>query len=151
MPVNLFPSKILEAQLEDALRFLGSDEHQPAQKLQEKLGRITRMLGTITAAVDAQCDQRLRISTPPGNPQPGPSSTYSNHQQLSTPDVFSSTLMGTVHPALLNSSLRIKQNRFQGVLLVSDHWNQKVHGRGSCQGRLRVSDPKRNEKDDGRA
>ncbi len=88
MTVNLFTSKILEAQLEDPIRFLGSDEHPPAQKLHEKLGRITRMLGTITAAVDAQCDQRLRISTPPGNQQPGPSSIYSNHQQLSTPDVF---------------------------------------------------------------
>ena len=76
MTANLFTSKILEAQLEDAIRFLGSDERPPAQKLHEKLGRINRMLGTITVAADAHCDQRLRISTPPGNQQPGQSSKY---------------------------------------------------------------------------
>ncbi len=37
----------------------------------------------------------------------------------------------SIEQVLLDSSLRIKQNYFQGVLLVSDHWNQKVHWRGS--------------------
>jgi hypothetical protein len=79
MTVTLFTSKILKAQLEDAIRFLGSDEHPPAQKLHEKLGRINRILATIsTAAVDAHEGQRLRFSTPPGNQQPGPSSVYLN-------------------------------------------------------------------------
>ncbi len=78
MTVTLFTSKILKSQHEDAIRFLGSDEHPPAQKLHEKLGRINRILATITAAVDAHEGQRLRFSTPPGNRQPGPSSVYLN-------------------------------------------------------------------------
>jgi hypothetical protein len=88
MTVTLFTSLILEDELKDSICFLKSDEHQPAQKLHEKLGRINRILVTITAAVDAHEGQRLRFSTPPGNQQPGPSSIYLNHQQLSTPAVF---------------------------------------------------------------
>jgi hypothetical protein len=77
-----YTSKILEAQLEDAIRFLGSHELPPAPKLHETLDRITRMpvLGTMAAAVDANCAARLGISTQPGNPQPGPCSAINlNH------------------------------------------------------------------------
>ena len=90
MTATLFICPILEDQLKDAIRFLTSEEHTPAQKLHEKLGRIKRILATITAAVEAHADTRLRYSTPPGlgNMQPGPSSIYVNHQQLSTPAVF---------------------------------------------------------------
>lgn len=88
MTATRFTSPILEDELKDAIRFLKSDEHTPAHKLHEKLGRIKRILATITAAVEAHADTRLRYSTPPGNMQPGPSSIYVNHQQLSTPAVF---------------------------------------------------------------
>jgi hypothetical protein len=85
-----YTSKILEAQLEDAVRFLGSDELPPALKLHEKLGRISRILGTITAAVDAHQGQR---SNPPGNQQPDPSSIYLNehadgHRTSRSPEVI---------------------------------------------------------------
>jgi hypothetical protein len=55
MSVTLFTSscQIREDELKDAIRFLKSDEHPPAQKLHERLGQIRRTLGTITAAVDA--------------------------------------------------------------------------------------------------
>jgi hypothetical protein len=84
-------SKILETQLEEAIRFFASEENPPAQKLYEKLSRINKLLATITDAVDvhcAQCAERFRISTPHGNPRTGPSSIYLNHPQLSTPAVF---------------------------------------------------------------
>ncbi len=42
MTATLFTSPILEDELKDAIRFLKSDEQQPAQKLHEKLGRAKR-------------------------------------------------------------------------------------------------------------
>ena len=53
MTLTHFTSQIAEDELKDAIRFLKSDEQQPAQKLLEKLGRIQRILATITAAVEA--------------------------------------------------------------------------------------------------
>ncbi len=39
--------RIIESQLEDAIRFLSSDETPPAQILSEKLSQITKLLNTI--------------------------------------------------------------------------------------------------------
>ena len=88
MSVTHFTSQIAEDELKNFIRFLSSEEHTPAQKLHLKLDRIKRTLGSISAAVEAHASPRLRSSTPPGNRQPGPSSIYVNHQQLSTPAVF---------------------------------------------------------------
>ncbi len=93
MTISCFTStsRIPETELQDAIRFFASEENPPAQKLFEKLSLINRLLATITDAVDvycAQCAERLRISTPPGNQQTGPSSIYLNHLQLTTPAVF---------------------------------------------------------------
>jgi hypothetical protein len=83
--VASWTSRSLETQLEDAIRFLASEDTLPAQKLSEKLSRITMWLNTIqrhlevhesrrvtavTAAVDVHCAERSIISTPPGNPRP---------------------------------------------------------------------------------
>jgi hypothetical protein len=79
MTITCFTSKILETQLEDAIRYLASAENLPAQKLCQKMSRTNKLLATITDAVVvhcAQCAEHLRISTPPGNPASGRSVEY---------------------------------------------------------------------------
>jgi hypothetical protein len=79
MTVTHFTSQIAEDELKNFIRFLSSEEHTPAQKLHEKLDRIKRTLGSISAAVDAhEHRQRLGSSNPPGNQLPDPSSIYLN-------------------------------------------------------------------------
>ena len=53
-----YTSKILEAQLEDAVRFLVSDECPTAKKLNEKLSQIEILVATTEAAVDRHENQR---------------------------------------------------------------------------------------------
>jgi hypothetical protein len=96
--------RIIESQLEDAIRFLAPKETPPAQILSEELSRITKLLNTIqrhlevpesrrvtavAAAVDVHCAERSIISTPPGNPRP------------SDPSPSSSNLTAITHPRCL--------------------------------------------------
>jgi hypothetical protein len=74
-----YTSRILEAQLEDAVRFLASDDECPtAKKLNEKLSQIGILVATTEAAVDRHENQRRHSNTPPvpelSFSEPGPPS-----------------------------------------------------------------------------
>jgi hypothetical protein len=68
-----YSCRILENQLEEAVRFLGSDERPPATQLHEKLTRFGRLVTLVKAAVLVHEEAQHRhspLNTPPQNPPP---------------------------------------------------------------------------------